>query len=134
MAPLLGPIPCRCYRNAQRCPQQGPQTTSHRRQNRGCRTRDGNPGLPSYPRITTPPTNHRRRVVCQPPELEVRDIGDLTMEQFRGIFRLTYTGDAHLVLRTKVQVCDVPNLISAILPPPTPSSTNVRFSLMSAAG
>ncbi|KAH9954236.1 hypothetical protein BC827DRAFT_1243875 [Russula dissimulans] len=39
----------------------------------------------------------------QPPELEVRDIGDLTMEQFRGIFRLTYTGDAHIVLRTKVQ-------------------------------
>jgi hypothetical protein len=30
------------------------------------------------------------------------------MEQFRGIFRLTYAGDAHLVLRTKVQVCAVP--------------------------
>jgi hypothetical protein len=41
---------------------------------------------------------------CQPPELEIRDIGDLTMEQFRGIFRFTYSGDAHLVLRTKVQV------------------------------
>ncbi|KAI0284731.1 hypothetical protein BC826DRAFT_1055178 [Russula brevipes] len=39
----------------------------------------------------------------QPPELEIRDIGDLTTEQFRGIFRLTYTGDAYLVLRTKVQ-------------------------------
>lgn len=26
------------------------------------------------------------------------------MDQFRGIFRLTYAGDAHLVLRTKVQV------------------------------
>ncbi|TFY72350.1 hypothetical protein EVG20_g658 [Dentipellis fragilis] len=39
----------------------------------------------------------------QPPELEIRDIGDLTMDQFRGIFRLTYAGDAHLVLRTKVQ-------------------------------
>jgi distribution and morphology protein 34 len=48
------------------------------------------------------------RVACQPPELEIRDIGDLTMEQFRGIFRLTYNGDAHLVLRTKVQVCDDP--------------------------
>lgn len=47
------------------------------------------------------------RVACQPPELEVRDIGDLTMEQFRGIFRLTYSGDAHIVLRTKVQVCAV---------------------------
>ena len=27
------------------------------------------------------------------------------MEQFRGIFRLTYAGDAYIVLRTKVQVC-----------------------------
>ena len=42
--------------------------------------------------------------VHQPPELEIRDIGDLTMDQFRGIFRLTYAGDAHLVLKTKVQV------------------------------
>ncbi|KAJ7228205.1 hypothetical protein GGX14DRAFT_412285 [Mycena pura] len=39
----------------------------------------------------------------QPPEIEIRDIGDLTMDQFRGIFRLTYAGDAHLVLKTKVQ-------------------------------
>lgn len=39
----------------------------------------------------------------QPPELEIRDIGDLTTEQFRGIFRLTYAGDAYIVLRTKVQ-------------------------------
>ncbi|TFK55652.1 hypothetical protein OE88DRAFT_1652063 [Heliocybe sulcata] len=39
----------------------------------------------------------------QPPELEIRDIGELTLDQFRGIFRLTYSGDAHLVLRTKVQ-------------------------------
>ncbi|KAJ7724914.1 mitochondrial distribution and morphology protein 34 [Mycena metata] len=39
----------------------------------------------------------------QPPELEIRDIGDLTMDHFRGIFRLTYAGDAHLVLKTKVQ-------------------------------
>ncbi|EIW61348.1 uncharacterized protein TRAVEDRAFT_34861 [Trametes versicolor FP-101664 SS1] len=39
----------------------------------------------------------------QPPELEIRDIGELTVDQFRGIFRLTYTGDAHIVLRTKVQ-------------------------------
>lgn len=39
----------------------------------------------------------------QPPELEIRDIGELTMEQFRGIFRLTYNGDAHIVLKTKVQ-------------------------------
>lgn len=56
------------------------------------------------------------RVACQPPELEVRDIGDLTTEQFRGIFRLTYSGDAHLVLRTKVQVCAVACFVPAIPP------------------
>ncbi|KAL1754755.1 hypothetical protein FB107DRAFT_215099 [Schizophyllum commune] len=39
----------------------------------------------------------------QPPELEVKDIGELTTDQFRGIFRLTYAGDAHIVLKTKVQ-------------------------------
>ena len=44
----------------------------------------------------------------QPPELEVKDIGELTTDQFRGIFRLTYAGDAHIVLKTKVQVCRVP--------------------------
>ena len=48
----------------------------------------------------------------QPPELEIRDIGDLTTEQFRGIFRLTYSGDAYIVLRTKVQVCSVPCFMS----------------------
>jgi distribution and morphology protein 34 len=39
----------------------------------------------------------------QPPELEIRDIGELTVDQFRGIFRLTYSGDAYLLLKTKVQ-------------------------------
>ncbi|KAF8622183.1 hypothetical protein AX15_007295 [Amanita polypyramis BW_CC] len=39
----------------------------------------------------------------QPPDLEIRDIGDLAVDHFRGIFRLTYAGDAHIVLKTKVQ-------------------------------
>ena len=47
----------------------------------------------------------------QPPELEIRDIGDLTVDQFRGIFRMTYSGDAHIVLKTKVQVRQKNNLI-----------------------
>jgi distribution and morphology protein 34 len=65
---------------------------------------------PSVPALhcSVPPAHRCRRVACQPPELEIRDIGDLTTEQFRGIFRLTYSGDAHLVLRTKVQVCAFP--------------------------
>ncbi len=53
-------------------------------------------------------------VVCQPPELEIRDIGDLTTEQFRGIFRLTYSGDAYIVLRTKVQVRAIPCFMLAV--------------------
>lgn len=31
-------------------------------------------------------------------------MGELSMERFRGIFKLTYNGDAHIVLQTKVQV------------------------------
>lgn len=40
----------------------------------------------------------------QPPELEILEIGDLSTDRFRGIFRLTYAGDAYIVLQTKVQV------------------------------
>lgn len=39
----------------------------------------------------------------QPPELEILEIGDLSRERFRGIFRLMYAGDAHLELSTEVQ-------------------------------
>ncbi|GAA5885072.1 hypothetical protein JCM3774_004534, partial [Rhodotorula dairenensis] len=38
-----------------------------------------------------------------PPELEILEIGDLSTDRFRGIFRLTYSGDAYIVLQTRVQ-------------------------------
>ncbi|TIC54808.1 hypothetical protein E3Q03_02401 [Wallemia mellicola] len=38
-----------------------------------------------------------------PPELEILEIGELSVDKFRGIFRMNYAGDAHIVLRTKVQ-------------------------------
>lgn len=38
-----------------------------------------------------------------PPELDMLEIGELSTDRFRGIFRLTYAGDAHLLLSTKVQ-------------------------------
>ncbi|KAG0335412.1 ERMES complex subunit [Podila humilis] len=38
-----------------------------------------------------------------PPELEMLEMGELSTERFRGIFKLTYNGDAHIVLQTKVQ-------------------------------
>ena len=41
---------------------------------------------------------------AQPPDLEILEIGDLTKDRFRGIFRLSYTGDAHIELSTNVQV------------------------------
>ncbi|KAJ3412169.1 ERMES complex subunit [Chytridiales sp. JEL 0842] len=37
------------------------------------------------------------------PELEILEIGDLTEERFRGMFKLVYAGDAYVCLQTKVQ-------------------------------
>jgi distribution and morphology protein 34 len=38
------------------------------------------------------------------PELEMLEIGELGDDKFRGVFKLNYSGDAFIVLRTKVQV------------------------------
>ena len=102
VATVLRPIPRECDPDARLCSQQGEQAAGHRRQDRSRRTRDGLAGAPR-------PSRRNLRLfskapLLQPPELEIRDIGELTTDQFRGIFRLTYSGDAHLVLRTKVQV------------------------------
>lgn len=39
-----------------------------------------------------------------PPDLEILEIGDLAEDRFRGIFKMTYAGDAYLTLKTRVQV------------------------------
>jgi mitochondrial distribution and morphology protein 34 len=39
-----------------------------------------------------------------PPELEILEIGDLADDRFRGIFKMSYHGDAFLTLKTTVQV------------------------------
>lgn len=39
-----------------------------------------------------------------PPSLEILEIGDLAEDRFRGIFKMSYAGDAYLTLQTKVQV------------------------------
>ena len=39
-----------------------------------------------------------------PPELDILEIGEVSMDRFRGIFKLAYSGDGYLVLETKVQV------------------------------
>ncbi|RYP38055.1 hypothetical protein DL768_010821 [Monosporascus sp. mg162] len=41
-----------------------------------------------------------------PPELEILEIGDLAEDRFRGIFKMSYSGDAYLTLRTRVQVSE----------------------------
>ena len=40
-----------------------------------------------------------------PPDLEILEIGDLAEDRFRGIFKMCYTGDAFLTLKTRVQAC-----------------------------
>ena len=38
-----------------------------------------------------------------PPELDILEIGDIAEDRFRGIFKMSYNGDAFLTLKTKVQ-------------------------------
>ncbi|OLN85778.1 Mitochondrial distribution and morphology protein 34 [Colletotrichum chlorophyti] len=38
-----------------------------------------------------------------PPELEILEIGDIAEDRFRGIFKMCYSGDAFLTLKTRVQ-------------------------------
>ena len=38
-----------------------------------------------------------------PPDLEILEIGDLAEDRFRGIFKMSYHGDAFLTLKTRVQ-------------------------------
>lgn len=40
-----------------------------------------------------------------PPDLEILEIGDLAEDRFRGIFKMCYSGDASVTLKTRVQVC-----------------------------
>ncbi|KAI8990044.1 hypothetical protein BDB01DRAFT_779806 [Pilobolus umbonatus] len=37
------------------------------------------------------------------PDLEILEIGELSTDKFRGIFKLNYSGDAYIVIQTKVQ-------------------------------
>jgi distribution and morphology protein 34 len=48
-----------------------------------------------------------------PPELEILEIGDLAEDRFRGIFKMCYSGDAFLTLKTRVQVSPTPPTFAA---------------------
>lgn len=47
-----------------------------------------------------------------PPDLEILEIGDLAEDRFRGIFKMCYSGDAFLTLKTRVQVRFSPSPLS----------------------
>ena len=57
--------------------------------------------LPS--RITAPIEITQLHLGTQPPQLQLLEIGELDKERFRGVFKLTYGGDAFIVMRTQVQ-------------------------------
>ncbi|KAI1180201.1 mitochondrial distribution and morphology protein 34 [Nemania sp. FL0916] len=48
-----------------------------------------------------------------PPDLEILEIGDLAEDRFRGIFKMCYSGDAYLTLRTWVQANPLNTYLSA---------------------
>ena len=39
-----------------------------------------------------------------PPDLEILEVGDIAEDRFRGIFKMCYSGDAYMTLKTRVQV------------------------------
>ena len=48
-----------------------------------------------------------------PPDLEILEVGDLAEDRFRGIFKMTYQGDAFLTLKTRVQANPLNTYLSA---------------------
>lgn len=63
----------------------------------------------------------------EPPTLTLLEIGDLSLDRFRGIFRLGYSGDAWLEVRCLVQANPLshnPHLSSSTLPLSTPLLAN----------
>ncbi|KAI1766412.1 hypothetical protein GGR53DRAFT_214648 [Hypoxylon sp. FL1150] len=48
-----------------------------------------------------------------PPDLEILEIGDLAEDRFRGIFKMCYSGDAYLTLKTRVQANPLNTYLSA---------------------
>lgn len=57
---------------------------------------------------------HELNLGSVPPDLEILEIGDLAEDRFRGIFKMRYSGDAFLTLKTRVQVCRATALLSHI--------------------
>ena len=50
-----------------------------------------------------------------PPDLEILEVGDIAEDRFRGIFKMCYSGDAYMTLKTRVQVRISTKLIAIML-------------------
>ncbi|KAJ5322845.1 hypothetical protein N7452_011134 [Penicillium brevicompactum] len=61
------------------------------------------PGRPNPPIIVDDIHVTELNLGSIPPDLEILEIGDLAEDRFRGIFKMSYTGDAFLTLKTRVQ-------------------------------
>jgi len=59
------------------------------------------------------------------PDLEVMEIGDLSEEKFKGIFKITYQGDAYIVIQATVQ-------INPLVVPKTPISLSLGSGIIAA--
>lgn len=65
----------------------------------------------------------------QPPELDILEIGELSEERFRGIFRLTYAGDGEVILQTRVQANSLTSARDSEQPSPQGPNSNPLTSL-----
>jgi len=65
-----------------------------------------------------------------PPDLSILEIGDLAEDRFRGIFKMCYSGDASVTLRTRVQVGWPPDASCKFLYYPKPRSRHHHTSLV----
>ena len=68
-----------------------------------------------------------------PPELEILEIGDLAEDRFRGIFKMCYSGDAFLTLKTRVQANPLNTYLSTkpsfVSPQPLAASAGLTIPL-----
>eukprot|EP00842_Homolaphlyctis_polyrhiza_P004454 jgi/Hompol1/5009/HPOL_000671-RA len=59
------------------------------------------------------------------PDLEILEISELLQDRFKGIFKLVYNGDAHIILKTKVQA-------NPLTTAPRVRSVNLRQGMLAA--
>ncbi|KAH6572097.1 hypothetical protein BASA50_001090 [Batrachochytrium salamandrivorans] len=61
----------------------------------------------------------------KPPDLEILEIGELAEDRFKGIFKLSYSGDAFIIIKTRVQA-------NPLTTPSRHRTLNVRNTMLNA--